>query len=140
VLDTNVLLECRPLAEIPWADVLAGTTVGFVIPLRVIEELDEKKRAPRRDLARRARNVLPALERVLAAGGELSPGVSVEVPIEPGARRRPNDADQEIIETCVELAQLSARQVRIVTARPRCCCALALSASRASGWRRSTGG
>jgi predicted ribonuclease YlaK len=85
----------------------------------VIEELDAKKYAQRRDLADRARRILPQLLRVVGTGGspgELRDGVTIEVPVDPGLRRRPADADEEVLSTCHELQQLTGRDITLVTA------------------------
>jgi predicted ribonuclease YlaK len=118
VADTNVLRHYQPPAEIDWAGVVGGSPVRLVVPLRVIEELDAKKYARRDDLAGRARSVLPILQRTMGnagARGQLRKAVTVEVPIDPGTRFRPLDADEEILETCHELRQFSGRPVALVT-------------------------
>lgn len=118
VVDTNVLLHYLPPPQIPWASILRVDEVRLVVPLRVIEELDAKKYAKRSDLADRARRVLPLIEdRIGTAGqaGTLQDGVTIEVPIDPSPRRRPTDADEEILETCEELSQMTGRPVALVT-------------------------
>ena len=108
VLDTHVLLHFLPVEQIDWSSFIPGEKVRLVLPLRVIEELDEKKYGRRDDLAGSARGVLTALRRQLAssngapvavAGRE---GVTIEVPIEDEPRRRLLDADQEILDECVD--------------------------------------
>jgi predicted ribonuclease YlaK len=91
--------------------------VRLLIPLRVIEELDAKKYSGRPDLAKRARRILPQLEGLLrrAAAGQLAADVTVGVPIDPGPRLRPGDADEEILRTAQELGQLGGKRVTIVT-------------------------
>jgi predicted ribonuclease YlaK len=84
--------------------------VRLVIPLRVIEELDSKKYGSSDRLGKRARALLPQLEQVAGMGGTPSPlidGVTLEVLIEPGPRLKPVDADEEILDACRELWQLS---------------------------------
>jgi hypothetical protein len=102
VLDTNVMLHYLPVDQIPWPDVLGCQNVRLVVPLRVIEEIDAKKYAKSSDLGKRARNLLPTIERLLGpagAPGRLSEGVTIEVPVDTGPRYRPEDADEEILET-----------------------------------------
>lgn len=118
VVDTNVLLEYQPPAQIPWPDLLHCPDVRLVVPVRVVEELDAKKYARRPDLADRARSLLRQLEAVLGstgAPGRLRSGVTIEVPVDSGPRRRPADADEEVLETCHELCQLTGRDVTLVT-------------------------
>jgi rRNA-processing protein FCF1 len=118
VLDTNLLLEYQPPGQIPWPQLLRCPAVRLVVPLRVVEELDAKKYAQRRDLADRARRVLRQLDADLGsagAPGKVQPGVTIEVPVDPGPRRRPADADAEILDTCHEVRQLTGQAVTLVT-------------------------
>lgn len=118
VLDTNVLLHYLPVEQIAWAEVVGRDDVRLVVPLRVIEEIDAKKYARRSELATRARNLLPALERHLGqagAPGRVADTVTIEVPIDPGPRNRPEDADEEVLNTCRELSLLSSHEVTLVT-------------------------
>lgn len=109
VLDTHVLLHFLPVEQIDWSSFIHGEKVRLVLPLRVIEELDEKKYGRRDDLAGRARGILTSLRRQLASSSG-SPvavasreGVTIEVPIEDEPRQRLMDADQEILDECVDL-------------------------------------
>src|SRR5580658_2404746 len=54
VVDTNVFLHCHPLETFDSTFVARGP-VRVVVPIRVIEELDDKKRDRNKDLADRAR-------------------------------------------------------------------------------------
>jgi len=109
VLDTHVLLHFLPVEQIDWPSFIPGETVRLVLPLRVIEELDEKKYGRRDDLAARAGGVLTALRRQLASSNGVPvavtsrEGVTIEVPIEDEPRRRLMDADQEILDQCVDI-------------------------------------
>ncbi len=118
MLDTNVLLHYKPIDQIPWLRLTESEAVRLVIPLRVIEEVDAKKYAKSATLAKRARNLLPALEQTLGEGGRpgrVAQNVTVEVPVDTGPRERPEDADEEIIEVCRDLTQFSSRHVTLVT-------------------------
>lgn len=107
VVDTNVLLHFQPLAQIPWPEFLEEVDVRLVVPLRVVEELDEKKYLAREAIAARARQLISQLRSLLGetAGGPaaLAGHVTVEVPIEEEPRRRSMDADAEILALCSEL-------------------------------------
>jgi hypothetical protein len=118
VLDTNSLLEFLPPDQIPWATLIGMTQIRLVVPLRVVEELDTKKYAARKDLAQRARRLLSWLEDLLgeSTSAQLQADVTIEVPIDSGPRRRPTDADEEILDSCREWQQLSEVSVRLVTA------------------------
>jgi hypothetical protein len=112
VLDTNSLLHYEPPESIPWATIVAHSLVRLVIPLRVIEEVDAKKYSPSRRLRDRARSVLPHIADRVGLWGDsvpLAEGVTLEVLVEPGPRERPEDADEEILDTCRELWDFSGR-------------------------------
>ena len=69
VLDTNVLLHYQPVAELPWTSIAGRELLRLVLPLRVIEELDQKKYSRRDDLAARARRILPSSARASGRRG-----------------------------------------------------------------------
>lgn len=119
VPDTNILLHYKPLPELPWQALTGSADVRVVLPLRVIEELDQKKYAPRKDLARRARRLLPQVRSWVGPAGasrEIAPGVSLEVMVDTGPRRRSVDADEEILTACQELTQFGASPLALLTA------------------------
>lgn len=107
VVDTNVLLHYEPPWQVDWTNVVKEREVRLVLPLRVIEELDEKKYTARHDLADRARRLLSQLwDRLSDSPGAPVPlrdKVTIEVPVEDGTRIRTADADQEILEGCEQL-------------------------------------
>lgn len=112
VLDTNSLLHYEPPESIPWATIVGHSLVRLVIPLRVIEEVDAKKYSPSQRLRDRARSVLPHIADRVGLWGDsvpLAEGVTLEVLVEPGPRERPEDADEEILDTCRELWDFSGR-------------------------------
>lgn len=118
VVDTHVLLHFLPPDQVNWPAVVGNPSVRLVLPLRVVEELDEKKYTARDDLADRARRLLSQLRTQLAptagAPTPLRPGVTIEMPVDDGPRRRTVDADQEILDTCRELG-LGGQPVVLVT-------------------------
>ena len=110
VLDTNILLHYLPPDQITWTEALGTGGWRLMIPLRVIEELDAKKYSGSKTLGPRSRDLLPRLERLIGEAGEpreLQPGVTLEVPVDPGPRSRPQDADEEILAFCAELPHSS---------------------------------
>ena len=119
ILDTNVLLHHQLPDSVSWREVVGQEGVRLVIPLRVIEELDEKKYTASDKLRSRARDRLPKLYALVGAGGApkaLPNGHgTIEVFIEPGPRMRSVDADTEILETARDLRLLSGSKVTIVT-------------------------
>lgn len=131
VVDTNVLLHYEPPAQVDWTKVVDSVQVRLVLPLRVVEELDEKKYAGRVDLADRSRRLLSHLRSVLeptkGAPCELRFGVTIEVPIDDEPRRRPMDADQEILDTCREFRSGGQRVVLVTGDAGMCLRAVAQS-------------
>ena len=121
VLDTHTLLHYQLPDSINWREVVGVDQVRLVIPLRVVEELDGKKYGGSQKLRERSRALLPRLDEMVGMGGTPGPpirdGVTLEVLIEPGARVKSVDADEEILDTCRELSQLSGQQggVTLVT-------------------------
>lgn len=107
VIDTNVLLHFQPPEQVTWHKVVGEPEVRLVVPLRVIEELDEKKYLARADTADRARRLISQLRSLLGpTAGEPVPlreSVTIEVPTEDELRERPLDADTEILNLCREL-------------------------------------
>lgn len=104
VVDTNVLLHGLLPEQVDWGSVAAVKPIRLVLPLRVVDELDEKKWARRPDLADRARRLLSQLWVQVGpeAGApvQLSDSVTVEVPRDDEERRRNIDADFEILDLC----------------------------------------
>jgi hypothetical protein len=119
VLDTNILLQYEEPSKVPWRDVLGVQSVRLIVPLRVVAELDAKKYSGSKRLAERSRALLPRLEALVGRDGSPGPiadGVTIEVPVEPGSRWRPADADEEILAFCAELPQLVGAPAALVTA------------------------
>lgn len=120
VLDTNILLHYQPPTQIPWRKVLSEEAVRLVVPIRVVEELDEKKYLARDDLAARARGILSGLWRVVGPSeGMPAPldgqaGVTIEVAIDNDPRERTLDADEEVLNLCL-LLKVVAASVLLVT-------------------------
>jgi hypothetical protein len=103
VLDTNVLLHFLPPAQVKWTEIVGEPPIHLVIPLRVIEELDEKKYTARSNLADRSRDLLSQLRCQLASTNgpaDLDETTTIEVLTDDGPRRRSHDADQEILDAC----------------------------------------
>ncbi len=123
VPDTNVFLHFQVFNTIDWAAVVGSTPVRLVIPLRVIEELDLKKASSRRDLARRARNVLALLESLVGptAGlpAQINDSATVEVLLDHDLdslrQDREPSADTEILDACEFLSFVTGQPVSLVT-------------------------
>lgn len=64
VPDTNVFLQCRPLAEVDWREVTSDETVELVVVAQVYRELDRLKQGTSARRVRRARRWLELLRPV----------------------------------------------------------------------------
>jgi rRNA-processing protein FCF1 len=105
VLDTHVVMHAKPLEEIDWCARLGAKSVRLVVPLRVVDELDEKKYARRDDLRNNARKRLRLLARYLEEPDGIADGVRIEIvgwrDLDPGGVPRPPlPADVDILDTC----------------------------------------
>lgn len=122
VPDTNVLLHYRPFEEVSWEEVIGAGSVLLAVPLRVVDELDEKKTSRSSGLASRAATVIAHLQRLLgdAAGApvKVRKGVAIQV-VRPPAIDEPyqpsSDADTEILDTCEALAFFTGKRVLVVS-------------------------
>jgi rRNA-processing protein FCF1 len=109
VIDTNVLLHYVPPDQIDWSEVVGSDEdVRLIVPLRVVNELDDKKYARDNKISKRARSVLSQVGNALLASdsapAEITDGVSLEVAPISEPRERPLDADSEILACCLTLA------------------------------------
>jgi PIN domain len=109
VLDTHVLLHYCLFDEINWPSVVGGKEVLLIVPLRVIDELDEKKAARRPDIRERARTVIRHIEACLDRNGAVRAGVRLDIfgvgEVDRDAYRRPQlPADVEILDICEAVA------------------------------------
>jgi hypothetical protein len=121
VLDTSALMEGVPFTDFDWHTLhpsLAGVPVRLIVPILVIEELDELKRPHRREREKaQARKVLKALwdlHRAAPASPSslpASPEVTIEVfPDGDWHTRRPNN-DGEIIDQAVAVKEATGKDV-----------------------------
>jgi len=117
VVDTNVFLHCVPLEDIDWSFVASGP-VRMVVPLRVVEELDDKKRDRNSDIARTARQRVRWLHDTLVPSDGPAPlkgSATIEVFVPGGYRNEQPSADTEILEVCEILATFTRQPVKVVT-------------------------
>ena len=118
VLDTHILLHYQPPDQIDWTELIKQPAVRLVVPLRVVEKLDEKKYTARDAIAGTARDVIIKLRTLLAptAGGPtpLRDAVTIEVFGDDRPRRRNQDADEEVLETR-ETLQLGQPDLVLIT-------------------------
>ena len=117
VLDTHLLLHYEPPESVDWPALLNVEQVRLLLPMRVVDELDEKKYTGSEKVRRNARAILPHIEQMIgpdgAPGEQLRAGVTMEVELVGDDQFNP-DADRSIIEACEEL-QLLAGQPNMIT-------------------------
>jgi rRNA-processing protein FCF1 len=120
VLDTNALLHYTRFDQLPWSERLRQELVRLVVPLVVVDELDGKKYARREEFQQRARELLTLIDGYVTASppagySTIRDGLTFEVlPDKPGhSRLRSND--QEILERCEFLHQVTGRPVTLIT-------------------------
>ena len=112
VTDTNVLLQCQRLDQVKWAPVV-GEGARLMVPLRVIEEIEDKKYSDSKRLRRRARELLPWIDKHFTDGSagpvRLAEGATIELVLAERPRYRPNSADDEILELAQDVLQFAGR-------------------------------
>lgn len=69
VIDTNILLQCRPLADLNWLD-LDPTGVRIVVPVTALGEIDQAKSSGNSRRAKKAREVSSMFSAALDVGAE----------------------------------------------------------------------
>jgi PIN domain len=120
VLDTNVLMHFQRLDEIPWAEVLGKGPVRIILPICVIDELDNKKYIGSDRMSRRADQAIRVLRQY---SSQLGPGSCVTLPDgtmleifldEPDHRRKLNP-DEELFSRCTLLERMIGKPLKIVT-------------------------
>lgn len=119
VLDANVYLHFIPFTDIDWRSELGHAAVRLIVPMVVLEELDNQKNTGREKLKPRAAKRL-ALMRKLLAGHERGPvevrrGVNLEVAIDPPDHVRKLNTDEEIIAVAQRLVSRRGGPVLLVT-------------------------
>ncbi len=120
VVDTNTFLHCILFTAIDWCQELQTDSVRLVLPLLVLDELDDKTFSANSRLAKRASKVLrtldPFMEMVVTHGtAELRPGVTLEVLGDDDDHRRRTNNDTELLDRTEFLHQVIERPVTIVT-------------------------
>jgi rRNA-processing protein FCF1 len=121
VLDTNVLMHFLPLNKIKWADVVGpGGQVRIVLPICVIDELDNKKYTGSDKMGGRAQKALKVLRcyRVDLRPGNaatLPDGTTVEILLDEPGRARLANPDEELRSRCMLLQRMLERPVTLVT-------------------------
>jgi hypothetical protein len=126
-LDANVFLQCRPYNEIPWTRLVGADVVRLVLTMPVLDEIEAKKRGQNTRLRRRARLILPRIDRAFGEDdldyfqverdGTPMAGVTFEILSDPSGHRRASaDIDAEFLDRVEFLQQAAGRPVTVVTA------------------------
>ena len=117
--DTHVWLHYSRFDQVDWREIVGTETVQLVLPMPILEELDEKTYARRADLRRRAEKLLAALDplvdRAPAGPVAVGEGVTLEVLPDGLADRGLPGQDAEILAAARSLQQAAGRPVTIVT-------------------------
>jgi len=105
-LDANIILEGRPLHELPWGDIkVDGTILALIVP-KAMEEIDAKKRDGRLGQIARAFNQLissavisgkPTVIREASPRVELAMAVCNRIPWDDYDELAPDDGDSRIV-------------------------------------------
>ena len=114
VPDTNILIHCGELRSINWRAAAGRDTVRVIVPLVVVDELDELKRTARDKADRETirANMRQLKERIfgLKAGtaAQLGDGVTISILPDPRGHRRLPTNDEEICDRAAALKQFGA--------------------------------
>ena len=114
------LMQCLLPNQIRLGDII-GEAIRLMVPLRVLEELDQKKYGPNLRLRKVSRDVLSWVEGLFTGSstGPMSVGDPMSATIElldaERPRHKPEDPDEEILDVAHEVKRFTGR-VKVVTA------------------------
>lgn len=112
VVDSNVLLQCQRLDQVKWASVV-NEDVRLMVPLRVVEEIEDKKYSDSKRLRRRARELLPWIDQHFTDSSPgpvpMTEGATIELVLAERPRYRPQSADDEILEVAQDVLKFAGR-------------------------------
>jgi rRNA-processing protein FCF1 len=120
VIDTNVLMHFQRPDKVTWAEVVGSGQVRIILPILVIDELDNKKYTGSDRMSNRANQALAVLRgyrKDLGPGraATLPDGTTLEIFLdEPGHQRLAN-YDEELRTRCMLLQRSLERKVTLVT-------------------------
>ncbi len=120
VPDTNVLLHFQRVDYVPWSKVTGDSPVRLVIPLVVLDELDDKRYLGRNDVAAKARSATVPLDerqQELEEHGyaSLPDSTTLEYLLDDPRHRRQANPDDEILDRSAFLHQVTNQPVTIIT-------------------------
>lgn len=116
-LDTNIILECRPLVELPWQEIDANGPILALLTPTAIKEIDSKKQDGR--IGKRAREFNRLIASVAAGGPpivirdsaprvELALSRAIRIPWDQHDDLDPNDGDSCIVAEVLHAKDMSA--------------------------------
>lgn len=111
IIDTNILLHCKPLDELNWIDHFGTGAVDVVLCSTVLEELDDKKNDP--STSDRAKAADRMLRRYEEADDQIAPGVTLRFVESDSVSESQNDS--KIIRCAQRLSESENNSVVILT-------------------------
>jgi hypothetical protein len=120
VLDTNVLMHYHRPDRVLWAEVIGSDPVRLVLPICVLDELDNKKYADSDRMSRRADMAVRALREhrgdlVPGSVATFADGTTCEVFLDDAGHVRKANPDEELLSRALTLQRALGRQVTVVT-------------------------
>jgi rRNA-processing protein FCF1 len=120
VLDTNVLLHYQRIDHLPWSQAIGESQVRLVIPLLVLDELDDKRYLGSPDIKRKARSAIEPLDDLQEEFDQqgyatLPDGTTVEYLLDDPVHHRHANSDSEILDRAEFVANVTNQTVLLVT-------------------------
>lgn len=120
MLDTNTFMHCTLFPEVDWRREFSADEVRLVVPLLVLDELDDKTFSPNNRLSKRADKVLREFDRFMNAivrdgFAIIKDDVTLEILADEDDHRRRTNSDTELLDRAEFLHQVIEQPVTIVT-------------------------
>jgi hypothetical protein len=120
VLDTNILMHYHRPDRVLWVEVIGSDLVRLVLPICVLDELDNKKYADSDRMSRRADMAVRALREhradlVPGSAATFANGTTCEVFLDEASHVRKANPDEELLSRALTLQRALGRQVTVVT-------------------------
>jgi hypothetical protein len=120
LLDTNTFMHCTQFPDVDWRTEFNEDMVRLVVPLIVLDELDDKTFSGNSRLAKRADKVLRQFDRFMEAivrdgFATVREKVTIEVLADEDGHRRRGNNDTELLDRAEFLQQVIEQPVTIVT-------------------------
>lgn len=120
MLDTNVLLHYQRVDKVPWTKVTNETQVRLVVPLLVLDELDDKRYLGSAEIKRKARSAIEPFDQLQPhfesrGYATLPDGSTLEYLLDDPNHRRQTNPDEELLERAEFLHRVTHRTVMLMT-------------------------